>query len=237
MIGIDFWTKTITLDGTLLKLQLWHSVRSHRVRMPPMYFRGAVGIMFVFDMTNRETLRNLTCSDRGWIQGATRFAADSTSYVLVGTKCDRTSHIQATAADIATVVAEAAAALGARMLFIATSAKSGKNVDSVLLPTTFEASQLCHCFRFVWWNSKFDVSRTSPLPAVPVVFRGFRGFRLFFMYRAYNNQWHRLNLLYDDSRWFYVCIHVRRKLRSLLVLCGFLRVFWTEGQRAGGLPS
>jgi Ras-related protein Rab-8A len=53
-IGVDFRIKNITLDQKRLKLQVWDTAGQERFRtITTSYFRGAQGILLVYDVTDR----------------------------------------------------------------------------------------------------------------------------------------------------------------------------------------
>ena len=52
--------------------------------MTASYYRGAHGIIIVYDVTDRETFENV----RQWMHEIDRFANDNVCKVLVGNKCD-----------------------------------------------------------------------------------------------------------------------------------------------------
>ena len=84
-IGVDFKIKTIQMDGQNIKLQIWDTAGQERFRtLTASYYRGAHGIIVVFDVTERETFENV----RQWMQEIERFASDNVCRVLVGNKCD-----------------------------------------------------------------------------------------------------------------------------------------------------
>jgi Ras-related protein Rab-8A len=59
-IGIDFKIKHIKLEGKKVKLQIWDTAGQERFRtITTSYFRGAQGIMLVFDVTDRKTFINI----------------------------------------------------------------------------------------------------------------------------------------------------------------------------------
>lgn len=63
--GIDFKQKIINLDGVPIKLQIWDTAGQERFRtLTTAYYRGAMGILLLYDVTNLESFNNLTY----WLQ-------------------------------------------------------------------------------------------------------------------------------------------------------------------------
>ncbi|CAD7701353.1 unnamed protein product [Ostreobium quekettii] len=59
-IGVDFKIKYVTLKGQKLKLTIWDTAGQERFRtLTSSYYRGAQGIIFVYDVTRRETFESL----------------------------------------------------------------------------------------------------------------------------------------------------------------------------------
>ncbi|CAI5437893.1 unnamed protein product [Caenorhabditis angaria] len=59
-IGIDFKIRTIELDGKKIKLQIWDTAGQERFRtITTAYYRGAMGIILVYDITNERMLRKM----------------------------------------------------------------------------------------------------------------------------------------------------------------------------------
>lgn len=60
-IGIDFKQKLINLDGVPIKLQIWDTAGQERFRtLTTAYYRGAMGILLMYDVTNLESYNNLS---------------------------------------------------------------------------------------------------------------------------------------------------------------------------------
>jgi len=84
-IGIDFKIKNIQLDGKRIKLQIWDTAGQERFRtITTSYFRGAQGIILVYDVTDRQTFASI----RNWIAQIQMHADVNVNKVLIGNKCD-----------------------------------------------------------------------------------------------------------------------------------------------------
>ena len=84
-IGVDFKIRTIEVNGRLCKLQIWDTAGQERFRtITSSYYRGAHGIILVFDITNPESFANCEM----WLTEVQRYATDQVKIILVGTKSD-----------------------------------------------------------------------------------------------------------------------------------------------------
>ena len=62
-IGIDFKIRTVEIDNKRCKLQIWDTAGQERFRtITTAYYRGAMGIAVVYDITDEQTL----VSVQGW---------------------------------------------------------------------------------------------------------------------------------------------------------------------------
>ncbi|KAN0100590.1 Ras family domain containing protein [Tylopilus felleus] len=85
-IGVEFSSRTVKLGEKRIKLQLWDTAGQERFRsVTRSYYRGAAGVILVYDITNRATFLNLS----KWLADARTLASPHLVAVLVGNKSDR----------------------------------------------------------------------------------------------------------------------------------------------------
>ncbi|CAF9924582.1 MAG: GTPase Ypt2 [Gomphillus americanus] len=84
-IGIDFKIRTIELDGKRVKLQIWDTAGQERFRtITTAYYRGAMGILLVYDVTDEKSFNNI----RTWFSNVEQHATEGVKKILIGNKCD-----------------------------------------------------------------------------------------------------------------------------------------------------
>merc|ERR1711871_392042 len=84
-IGIDFKIRTIESDGKKIKLQIWDTAGQERFRtITQAYYRGAMGILLVYDVTDEKSFTNI----RAWMRNIEQHANNEVVKVLLGNKCD-----------------------------------------------------------------------------------------------------------------------------------------------------
>lgn len=128
-IGVDFKIRTIELDGKVIKLQIWDTAGQERFRtITSSYYRGAHGIIVVYDCTDQETFSNL----KQWLEEIDRYACDNVNKLLVGNKNDQTSK-KAVEYETAKEYAD-----HLKIPFLETSAKNGANVEQAFLTMATE---------------------------------------------------------------------------------------------------
>ncbi|KAA8546496.1 hypothetical protein F0562_002765 [Nyssa sinensis] len=89
-IGVDFKVKHVTIGGKKLKLAIWDTAGQERFRtLTSSYYRGAQGVIMVYDVTRRETFTNL--SDI-WAKEIDLYSTNEDCIkMLVGNKVDKES--------------------------------------------------------------------------------------------------------------------------------------------------
>ncbi|XP_077535886.1 uncharacterized protein LOC144148177 isoform X3 [Haemaphysalis longicornis] len=86
-IGLDFRMKMLELEGHTVKLLITDTAGQERFRcLTSSFYRGADGIIIVYDVTCRESFTNL----KGWMEAIERYAREDCNKILVGTKSDLT---------------------------------------------------------------------------------------------------------------------------------------------------
>jgi Ras-related protein Rab-8A len=122
-IGIDFKIRTIELDNRRIKLQIWDTAGQERFRtITTAYYRGAMGILLVYDVTDESSFNNI----RNWIRNIELHASDNVNKILVGNKADMDESKRA----VPTAKGQALAdEFGIK--FFETSAKTNLNVENV----------------------------------------------------------------------------------------------------------
>ena len=128
-IGVDFKIKTLDVDGKSVKLQIWDTAGQERFRnIISSYYRGAQGIMLVYDITDLESFQNLN----SWLIEIEKNASKNVYKILVGNKCDMESERKVTVEQ----GKDFAAQYG--MKFFETSAKESTNVSDSFIAMTRE---------------------------------------------------------------------------------------------------
>lgn len=119
-IGVDFKIKMVDIQGTKARLQIWDTAGQERFRtITSSYYRGAQGIIVVFDVTSPESFSNV----QKWIQEIERYGTDGVIILLVGNKTDLVDERKVSRTD----AEEFAVQFG--LLYLETSAKSSHNVN------------------------------------------------------------------------------------------------------------
>ncbi|XP_010217869.1 PREDICTED: ras-related protein Rab-8B [Tinamus guttatus] len=120
LAGIDFKIRTIELDGKKIKLQIWDTAGQERFRtITTAYYRGAMGIMLVYDITNEKSFDNI----KNWIRNIEEHASSDVERMILGNKCDMNEKRQVSKEKGEKL------AIDYGIKFLETSAKSSINVE------------------------------------------------------------------------------------------------------------
>ena len=119
-LSIDFKIRTIELDGKRIKLQIWDTAGQERFRtITTAYYRGAMGILLVYDVTAEESFNNI----RVWIKSIAQHATDNVNKILIGNQADLAGQRKVETAKGQALADEYG------IKFYETSAKSAQNVE------------------------------------------------------------------------------------------------------------
>ncbi|MHA1509027.1 MAG: GTP-binding protein, partial [Promethearchaeota archaeon] len=122
-IGVDFHVKTISIDtheGPIkCKLQLWDTGGQERFSsIRPMYYRGSLGTILVFDLTNSASFEHLP----QWIEEVRANIKADIPVLLIGNKSDLTDQRAVSLDEINNFTRDF------NMYYMETSAKTGDGV-------------------------------------------------------------------------------------------------------------
>eukprot|EP00216_Chloropicon_sp_CCMP2111_P004391 CAMPEP_0198239124 /NCGR_PEP_ID=MMETSP1446-20131203/4634_1 /TAXON_ID=1461542 ORGANISM="Unidentified sp, Strain CCMP2111" /NCGR_SAMPLE_ID=MMETSP1446 /ASSEMBLY_ACC=CAM_ASM_001112 /LENGTH=192 /DNA_ID=CAMNT_0043921675 /DNA_START=599 /DNA_END=1174 /DNA_ORIENTATION=+ len=123
-IGIDLKIKKVMIDNKCCKMQIWDTAGQERFRtITKAYYRGAMGILLVYDTTNEVSFKNV----RTWMRNIEQNSAEDVEKIIIGNKSD--------AEDSRVVSTSMGKALAEEfgVPFFETSAKSGNCVEEAFL--------------------------------------------------------------------------------------------------------
>ena len=137
--SIDFKIKSLPLEDKKLKLQIWDTAGQERFRtITTAYYRGAMGILLVYDVTDERSFANV----KTWMKQIEQHASENVNRVLIGNKCDAAPADRRVTLEQGKKLAEEYG-----IKFFETSAKEKINVDEAFLTIAKDIVQ-----RYVWIN-------------------------------------------------------------------------------------
>ena len=84
-IGVDFKIKTFEIDEKKIKMQIWDTAGQERFKnIISSYYRGAHGILLIYDVTDKDSFRNLA----NWLIEIEKNANKNVLKVVIGNKTD-----------------------------------------------------------------------------------------------------------------------------------------------------
>uniref|UniRef100_A0A0D6R7R8 Uncharacterized protein n=1 Tax=Araucaria cunninghamii TaxID=56994 RepID=A0A0D6R7R8_ARACU len=119
-IGVEFATRSISVDGKMVKAQIWDTAGQERYRaITSAYYRGAVGALIVYDISRDMTFANV----ERWLKELRDHTEPSIVVMVVGNKLD-IAHLRAVATEDGQSYAEKEG-----LYFMETSALDSTNVE------------------------------------------------------------------------------------------------------------
>jgi len=77
------WSTYVKCIYKRIKLQVWDTAGQERFRtITTAYYRGAMGILLVYDVTSKKTFENIT----NWLKNIEEHAAEGVEQLLVANK-------------------------------------------------------------------------------------------------------------------------------------------------------
>mmetsp|Transcript_56402 Transcript_56402/g.78156 ORF Transcript_56402/g.78156 Transcript_56402/m.78156 type:complete len:203 (+) Transcript_56402:93-701(+) len=123
-IGVEFGSRTITIDENQIKLQIWDTAGQEKFRsITRSYYRGAAGALLVYDITRRETFDHL----QSWLEDCRRYSNQNIVIMLIGNKSDLENKRSVSKEE----GQEFATKNG--LTFLETSAKTAANVEAAFI--------------------------------------------------------------------------------------------------------
>ena len=120
-IGVEFATRSVSIEGKTIKAQIWDTAGQERYRaITSAYYRGAVGALLVYDISKHATFENV----ERWLKELRDHADSNIVIMLVGNKSDL-RHLRAVSTDEAMAFAEKH-----NLAFIETSALDSTGVET-----------------------------------------------------------------------------------------------------------
>jgi small GTP-binding protein len=122
-IGVDFFVATVNIGDVSFKLHLWDTAGQERFHsIAKSYFRSAMGVFLVFDLTDRKSFDDMT----QWLNDVHNLCDPNVTVTLFGNKCDL---------DDSRVVLRSEAASFAfmhQLKYFETSALLGENISEAI---------------------------------------------------------------------------------------------------------
>jgi len=123
-IGTDFLTKQIDVGDKSVTLQIWDTAGQERFQgLGSAFFRGSDGVLFVFDVTRRETFNELERWKQTFLIQIGQEGNNDFPVVIVANKVDRADERQVSRDEVESWASSQG------VPFIEASAKSGENVE------------------------------------------------------------------------------------------------------------
>ena len=121
-IGIDFKIKKFTINNKVIKLQIWDISGGERIHtIMPCYYKGAMGLLLVFDITNRDSFLDI----ENKLKDCDKYAKEGAIKIMLGNKSDLDDQREVSFEEANLF------AINHEIKYFETSAKDGTNIDKV----------------------------------------------------------------------------------------------------------
>ena len=131
-IGVEFGAKNLDLKDKIYRIQIWDTAGQEMFRsITRAYYKNSVCACVVYDITNRTSFDNI----KSWIEDCKKHSPKTVFLVLIGNKNDLENNRKVSYDE----GVDFAKQYG--MLFLETSAKTGKNINEVFLNSCNEISK------------------------------------------------------------------------------------------------
>ncbi len=128
-IGVDFGSNIIEVDNKQIKLQIWDTAGQEKFNsIVKSYYRGVVGCLLVFDLTNYNSFKNIK---EKWFDEIKNYGNKNIIITLVGNKSDNISKRKVSSHEAQEF------ALKNNINYMETSAYLNKNINEIFSLTSF----------------------------------------------------------------------------------------------------
>ena len=85
-IGTEYYSIYQDYQGKIVKINIWDTSGQERFRsITNQYFKGANGVILVYDVTRRQSFTNMT----GWMKDIVQKTREDTMVIILGNKIDQ----------------------------------------------------------------------------------------------------------------------------------------------------
>ena len=137
-VGVDLKVKMINIKDKLVRAVIWDTAGQERFRtLTSAYYRGAHGVILVYDMTSRPSFDHL----KVWLRELTHYATTDPVIIIAANKADRKEERTVSSAEGLLYAREQEA------LYIETSAKTQQGVQQAfeeLIQKILDKPELCY---------------------------------------------------------------------------------------------
>jgi len=136
-IGVDFKVKRVKIGDDEVHIQIWDTAGQQKFhKITTAYYRGAHGILLVYDVTSQRSLQNISY----WMDNIKQHSSNKVNIALIGNKVDMRESTGTRARSISTHDGQKAAA-DCNVPYFETSAKTGEGVEHAFMSVAHQVIQ------------------------------------------------------------------------------------------------